>query len=336
LNLILVFILSLVRARACDMATEPQQWRGEALELPLEVRAAAEAVFATETGSVLSADTASELVAPDFGHSLIGESEPPSAPDTPRDVAVAVAASGALHPDARAALSRWREKEAQDRTASQKIFQNMTWKEHVDRQAKEAEEWDMNVIRARRVKLEDAARNNNFDVLLKDIFERKLKEITARDAMKTDLETTLATLRRVDAVMESDAPEFAKNLEKQSAQWMCDKRDRLLLGIAKCNASIEALTTEYYAMQIRAKEEDDKATGTGAASSAGPGMALPVDVPMEQASPLILPTPVAAGTASSVAATEGQPGELVGAQDQGPKLEEFLEIKRQDDALRRF
>ena len=69
------------------MAIEPQQWRGEHLDLPTEVRVAAEATFAAEVGSVLSAETASELIAPDFGHSLIEELSAPSAPETPRDLA---------------------------------------------------------------------------------------------------------------------------------------------------------------------------------------------------------------------------------------------------------
>jgi len=130
----------LLRARACEMVIEPQQWTGVALEIPTELREDAERAFAAETSSVLSAETASEILAHDFGRSLIGESELSSAPGTPRDEGVAVAASGVLHPDTQAAMSRWREKEAQDRVQSQRIFMDLTWRDHMARQAKEAEE----------------------------------------------------------------------------------------------------------------------------------------------------------------------------------------------------
>ena len=119
---------------------EPQQWRGEDLDLPAEVRVAAESAFAAETGSVLSAETASELIALDFGQGLIGELSALSAPETPRDEEAVGAASGTIGPESQAALARWREKEMADRKASQKIFQTMSWKEDVDKQAQEAQE----------------------------------------------------------------------------------------------------------------------------------------------------------------------------------------------------
>ena len=94
--------------------------------------------------------------------------------------------------------------------------------------------------------MEEAERSNDYDVLLGDIFDRKLKEITARDAMKTDLERILLTLRKVDLIMQSDAPAFSKHTEKEAAQWMYGRRDKLLLEIEKSNACIDALTTQYY------------------------------------------------------------------------------------------
>jgi len=152
----------LIRARACDMVIEPHQWQGDHLDLPAEVRLAAEATFAAEVASVVSAETASEVIAPDFGQCLIEDLSAPSAPGTPRDEGAVGAASGTITPESRAAWSRWREKEAVDRKASQRIFQSMSWKDDLERQAREVQEEQDRAVLARRVKLEEAERQSDF------------------------------------------------------------------------------------------------------------------------------------------------------------------------------
>ena len=142
--------------------------------------------------------------------------------------------------------------------------------------------------------LEKAKRENDSDILSRDIFDRKKQESIARDALKTELDRVNEGIKRFEAIMESDIPDFSKDMERQTSKWIFAKRDRLILDLEESNAVTD--------MTIAAKAERDKMAEQSAASGASPGMALPVDEPMAQAPSGSATAPSAASAASGAVA----------------------------------